>query len=224
MSTVTPTVAIVVFVIILVISLLIAFNTKTFKDFDTSRVHIFIIALGGLGVIITFLFYYSVVELQQQDQQRSYLKETSRVSNQFTTKLLTNIRDASSIVPGFVATITPLQNKGITPQPDPNTPQVIATRFTLSTQIFSVWQDVIYSKAFLNISQLAFVTNFLQMANSSQLYAEWQNAKINLSDRTQLYGDLLFKYGLPITVQTPEEYVRVATELVNSSEFAHIVH
>ena len=56
--------------------------------------------------------------------------------------------------------------------------------------------------------------NFLQRANSSQLYDQWTASRLDFASNTQTFGDLLFQYGLPITMQTPANYEMVAQQLM----------
>ena len=85
---------------------------------------------------------------------------------------------------------------------------------TLSYKIFELWQDVILAHKFINYDPLSYIVNFLQRANSEQLYVQWTVNKINFNNETIKLGDLLFEYALPITNQTTEEYISVANKLI----------
>jgi hypothetical protein len=89
----------------------------------------------------------------------------------------------------------------------------------LSYRIFSLWQDVLLTDKFLKYEPQAYICNFLQRANSKELYQEWKTVKINFDSKVQRFGELLFSYGLPITLQTNESYVNASNELINSQEY-----
>jgi hypothetical protein len=196
---------------------------NSYENFDTSRFHVFIAILAGLGVFVTFMFYYNVVGLQQQQQDLSALSELTRL-NENMNSVLTAIQESSTVIPNFVLTISPLTNSicGATAPTDPITPEACTQRATLSYRIFSVWQDVVISDNFTDVNPVVYVTNFLQRANSNLLFNEWTVSRLNFVDNAQAFGDLLFEYALPITDQTPEVYEKTADMLVADPRFGHI--
>ncbi len=56
-----------------------------------------------MGIIVTFFFYYGIVEPNERQQQLSIVQETARISNILVEELMSEIADAD--------TVTPLQNK-----------------------------------------------------------------------------------------------------------------
>ena len=225
----TANIALIVFAAILILSAIISYRFKSFKKFEGGAFHIFIVVLTGLGVFVTFMFYYNVVELQNQQQQLAALQEVARLNNTIINSVLTEIQNSSLIIPNFVLSITPLTNTiccstGSTGSSeicyipvgdDPINAQTCSAKLSLSYRIFEMWQDVILAHTFINYNPLSYIVNFLQKANSQQLYIQWNVNKINFNNDTIIFGDLLFKYALPITNQTPEEYVSVANNLIN---------
>lgn len=227
MVLVTPVFAIIIFVVIVVIAIIAAWWWADYTSYDKANFHTFISILTGLGIIITFLFYYNLLQLQQEQQELAAIQETARINDSVLNNLLDSMIQASTIIPNFVLSITPLTNEvccangatgatGCTiPTPeDPINPQTCTEKFTLSYRIFSLWQDVIVSNRFLTRSQVPYISNFLQRANSTQLYAQWTANKLNYGSKTQSLGDLLFEYGLPITDQTPATYITTAEALI----------
>jgi hypothetical protein len=105
----------------------------------------------------------------------------------------------------------------------PLTAQEFVTQLSLSYRIFSLWQDVVMTSDFTAHTSATYMTNFLQRANSRPLAAIWRDHKINFSTKTQELGDLLFAYGLPITIQTPEEYTRVSALLTKDPRYLKIL-
>lgn len=229
---VSQNLALIIFAIIITVSALIAWWMGSYANYDKGNFHTFIAILAGLGVFITFLFYMNVILLQGQQQELAAVQELARINDSVLNSVLDGIRQASNVIPNFVLSITPLTNTvccvgttggtgGTGPdvciipvETDPVNPQTCTTKMVLSYRIFALWQDVIVSNKFINYNATAYVSNFLQRANSPQLYAQWTVGKIDFSPDTQAFGDLLFEYGLPITIQTPTEYVAVAEKLI----------
>src|SRR5207253_983436 len=94
---------------------------------------------------------------------------------------------------------------------------------TLSYKIFSLWQDVLVSNKLIGFDPITYITGFLQQANSPQLWQQWEMVRNTFSSNTQTFGDLLFKYGLPITVQTPETYADTATALMTDPIYKTLI-
>lgn len=222
---VTPTTALIAFAIILIISVIVAWYMQSYAQYDKGSFHTFIAVLMGLGVFITFLFYFSVVELQQQEQVLASTQEIERVNEILLNGVLDGIKQASIIIPNFVLSITPLTNTicTSTAPSDPVNAQTCTEKMVLSYRIFDLWQDAIISNSFICSETIAYISNFLQRANSTQLYDQWTVNKLNFIPKTQIFGDLLFKYGLPITIQTPEEYISAAQKLIQDPEYKAIL-
>lgn len=234
---VTPAFAILVFIAVIIISAIAAWWIGKYANYDTGSFHVFIAVLTGLGVVITFMFYYNLVELNAQQQRLATIQELSRINNTVLSALLKDMNDAAVIVPNFVLSITPLSNavccgeaftggtgdsQGseipgtcvIPTGPDPVTAPACTQKMVLSYRIFGLWQDFIISKAEININAMPYVANFLQRANSLQLYDQWTAAKLDFTPNTQTFGALLFQYGLPISQQTPASYEEAAVKLL----------
>lgn len=221
MILVTPNLALAVFIVILIISAIVAWRMVEYGKYDTSKFHTFVAILGGLGVFVTFMFYYNIVAVQQDQQQLTALSELSRLSDNLLNSMLNEMNAASKTIPNFVLSLTPLTNTicNSTAPEDPITPETCTEKMTLSYRIFSLWQDVVVSNDFTNIDPVVYITNFLQRANSAQLYQQWSVNRLNFIAETQKFGDLLFEYGLPISDQTPQEYIQVANQLVQDPRF-----
>lgn len=221
MALVSPNLALGLFGVILVIAGLIAWYMQHYHAYDKSSFHTFIAILTGLGVFVTFMFYYNVVELQNQQQQLAALQELTRINDALQNTVLKGITVASNSIPNFVLSITPLNKElccGNTGAciviPDPVTPQTCTEKMTLSYKIFSLWQDVLVSNKFIGFDPVTYITGFLEQANSPQLFEQWLLVRNTFNKTTQSFGDLLFKYGLPITIQTPETYTETAVLLM----------
>jgi hypothetical protein len=222
MAVVSQAFALLVFLLILCISALIAWAMKTYAIYDRSTFRVFISILTGLGVFITFLFYYNVVSLQNDQQKLAFIQELDRIDDSLIDSIMTASNTAANIIPNFVLSINPLcagECQAVQPGSDPSTTEAYIQKQTLSFRVFTSWKDILVSNVLLKFNALAYITNFLQRANSSQLYAQWVVAKIDFSHNVQTFGDLLFEYGLPIKEQTPESYVTAAHQFIDDPRY-----
>lgn len=235
MALISETQALIFFAILLIVAVLIAWWMGTYSDYEKGSFHTFIAVLAGFAIFVTFLFYYNLIIVQNQQQQLASLQELARLNDSVLNSMLDEMKDASNIIPNFVLSITPLTNTvccvtGGTGPPvcsipvglDPVNAQTCTEKMILSYRIFSLWQDVIASNGFNEFDPTAYISNFLQRANSPQLYAQWTVTRLDFNNTTQQFGDLLFEYGLPITIQTPEEYSATSAKLIADPRYQAI--
>ncbi len=228
MVLVTSAIAIAVFAIIIIVSAMLAWWIGPHTEYEKGYFNTFIAILAGLGVFITFLFYYNVVELQNQQQQLASVQEMSRIDSSILNGVLQEINKASTLIPNFVLSITPLSKQKccndniLQTEEDPVNPQTCIQKLVLSYIIFSSWQDVVMSQKCIQSHPISYVSNFLQRANSKQLFDQWTISKLDFFPETQYFGDLLFEYGLNITDQTVEEYEAIAHRVVSDSRYKQI--
>jgi len=222
MIKVTPQIALLVFGIILVISALVAVMMKNYKSFDSGGFHTFIVILGGLGVFVTFMFYFSIVSLQQQQQDLNIIHETARFSDSMLDLMINEMNDASVNIPHFVLSLNPLAKRSCkkcdVEEDEDNTTNCLTKTF-LSYKIFSMWQEAIVTSNFITHDRPSLVANFLQRANSKQLHEQWLLARVNFDCKTKNFGDLLFEYGLKITKQCPEVYMKQARLIIEDERY-----
>jgi len=249
-SVITPELVILVFFLIFILALIVTWKVQPDK-FEDSRARVFVFVFASLGVIITFLFYYSVVLLQQEQEKTNRINQTFELNDNVFNSLLLELDESARIIPTYTLLALPLQSicyftnftldkisletepkialkyyqkqieKAIKEnifQDEPCTPETIVRRTVLANRIFSSWQEVILAGSIIDIEPLAYVTNFLQRANSPLLFLSWQTDKINFNIVTQEFGDLLFCYALPITDQRPEVYVETAKKLMSDKK------
>jgi hypothetical protein len=217
--------AIIVFLTIIITAVIISWYFHTFEAFNEHRLHTFIMVFGGLGVIITFLFYYNVLVLQSQQQASNQADIVARLNTSIFNNLLDAMNEAAIVAPQFILSLTPLTNPtccGITNIPKECNPVACTKTMTLSYRIFSLWQDYIHIHDLIVIDEQSYICNFLQRANSSLLYEQWLVSKLNFDSDTQTFGDLLFTYGLPITLQVPKSYEDAAQMLLQDPIYKNL--
>lgn len=219
MIKVTPALALILFVIILVVSAIIAYWMQNYNRFDGSGFHTFIVVLGGLGVFVTFMFYFSIVSLQQQQQELNEIHETNRFTDVLIENMYNSMNDSSSKIPNFVASLNPLTFDKCQMDKDKQTIEAWTEKIVLSHKIFTVWQESLLSNKFVRCDAHALIVNFLLKASSKQLYEQWLIYKINFNKCAQKFGDLLFDYGLNIKNKTSEEYSKIAYDVMNDMRF-----
>lgn len=224
---ISPNVAIAIFGLILVISGIMAWVMKTYKRYDTSSFHTFIAILAGLGVFVTFMFYYNLVELQQQQQSLLSIQELAKINGSMNQEVLKIVQKSSKIIPNFISSITPLTNKAccgeVICSPDPVNVETCTQKMIIAYAIFSLWRNVITSCKFVESSMSNYIADFLQRANSPQLYKEWKAIYLDFDLKTQQFGDLLFEHGLAITEQTTDSYVNASSKMMKDERFVKLI-
>lgn len=223
MIVVSPNVALVVFIVIIVIALLVAWHLGDYQSYDTNWIHTFIAVLAGLGVFVVFMFYYALVTLQMQEQDLASTQEMSRINNGLIKSYFKELKASSSIIPEFISSLHPLIPTIYRRKSDENTPQAYIAKISLSNKIFAIWEDVVLSYKNINNDHLSYITDFIQKTNSKSLYDLWVVSKINYNIDTQTYGDLLFEYGMSVKEHTPEAYVIRANTLLENIRYKQLM-
>lgn len=221
-SVVTPNVALLVFVGVLIIALLISGFTNP-NHYDGTRTKIFISCLAGLGIFVTFLFYYSIVTLQQSQQRYDIIALTNTLSTSLMKGIVDQINVNSQKIPNFILSLFPLID---CPRPlvdDEHTVDNCLLKFKISYKIFYLWQDLILSLPFIDIDPLSYLSNFLQKANSKELYKQWLLCKFDFNQKTQHFGDLLFKYSLSVNCQTADTYLTLANNVLKDPVYKALI-
>lgn len=229
-KTVTTQIAVAVFLLVVFMSISAALwqNPETY---DVSRIHTFMVVFVALGTIITFLFYYSLVEIQEQTQRLTLVHELRNVNINIHDKLYPNILRSSKIIPRFIISLYPLVNwnkvcKHETTENShtEDTVECIMEKYTISNYIFMIWQDVIRTSEYTSYDMGGYITQFLEYASSKQLYDIWVIVKINYDCHTQIFGDLLFEYVCEYQPKTLHDYTNIAKLLVKDKRYTDIVN
>jgi hypothetical protein len=211
-SIITPNVALAIFLAILILSLFIAALTNP-KYYDLTRTKIFISCLAGLGIFVTFMFYYSIVTLQQAQQRLEIITLTSHINKVLTKGFIDEIQKAQHKIPHFVMSLFPL-SQCYEIENDQDCPEHCLLKYNLSYKIFSLWQELLIATPFLDLDQQSYLCHFLQRANSQQLYNQWIKMKMDFNLETQEFGDLLFQHGLKINERNGNVYLNVAKKVL----------
>lgn len=220
-TVVTPNIAIAVFLIIILLSIYFSLCLDP-STYDVSRVHTFMVVFIALGSIITFLFYFSLVEIQQQNHRRNLIHESSSISDIMFNQILPAIRQSNKIIPHFTLSLFPLIKWGHI-SPDENTLETSVEKYLLSNYIFSVWQEVIRHSEFLSCSQDSYISQFLQYANSDQLLHQWELHHVNYEITTQRFGNLLFYYTNKYLPRTGSDFNKLAKKFTKDPIYLDLV-
>ncbi len=183
---VTPLLAIIVFVAIFLFCIVMCFVHDT-NTFEESKLKLFIALLSGLGVIITFFFYYSIVELQQTQQKLTVIQETSRITSTVYYNLSKEIRKYEPKIPVFCTCLFYNTESSVDENP--------VYKRLLSATIFASWSEVLKSEDFIDVSQRSYIALFLQFSSSKLLEEEWMKVRLNYDDDLLQFGDKLFLYA-----------------------------
>jgi len=224
---VTPWIALAVFGFIILLAIATAWYMGSAKEFEQSRIKIFTAVLAGLGIIVTMIFYYSIVTVQQQQQTLTIVQETARISNAISFTIPDEIKQASVYIPAFCHSLLPLMmcdDDIDEEEEDELSYSNCSKRYILSLKIFSVWQDVIISERFLKVDTEAYINHFIQHANSMQLHEQWQRSKYDFNEETRLFGDMLFEYGLKINKRCPIMYNNATKKFLEDERTKMLFH
>lgn len=220
MWSVTPGIAIFILISIATVSLLISLWFEP-KNYSSSRVSIFVTTVSSLAIFLTFIFYYSVVDLQQQQRKQAVIEETTRITHSVQRTFSENISKYANIVPGFISELLPLSD--LRTPPDQDHPEDDIITYVLSYQIFSVWQDIVLTNEFISIDYAALVAHALQRAKSKTLKEQWAKMKVDFGQDARLFGDTVFEKAETITTLTPDAFLKAANELLDIRDFRSII-
>lgn len=224
MATVSPMVALLVFFLLITIAVIVSM-TMGDKEFQGSRIHIFFSCVAGLAIFITFLFYFSVVSLQQQQHRLSILDETSTLSLGMVTALNQEMQEAAHRIPQFISSLNPLLPciQGYGDTTDACGAKGCMESYTISSKIFAIWQTATLSSSYIDIEPEALNYYFLQQTSSPYLYEYWRLFRKNYNLNTMQYGNLLFEYGLGVKDKTVAGF-SAATEALLADPRYKLVH
>lgn len=223
---ITPAFAFIVFIVIIIVSIVGAWLLRDYASYDKSTFHTFISILMGLGVFVTFMFYYAIVEEQQNQRSLNVLQQLSTFNTTMLNSILKEINKSVVSIPQFISSINPL-TMNFVEQEDSEAPVNQAIKTTISYRLFSIWQDYVLNRNIFNnikiSSEIPYICTFLQKSNSQMLFEMWKLMNIDFIPKCQDFGNLLFEYGLKITKQTPEEYYSTALKLCSDPRFLEII-
>lgn len=238
--TITVETVVLIFVIILIIAACTAWYCNP-DSHDKSRWYIFIITLASLSIILTFFFYYSLVEIQDQQHQLDVIEQTQTLTKNITSITSTSMIRAAKIIPNFIRSLNPIDfddddsnnltsNKSNNITNSNNSKLVkesyekTITTHALSNEIFSIWQETIFYRNFTKVKEeRSYTLIFLQWANSIYLYKEWCKHKLLYSHETIIFGDLLFKYSLRIKDNhNTSSYVKAYNRLLDDDDYIYL--
>lgn len=228
MATVRTSTVIMVFVLILVIAAMAALFIDP-ETFDKTRWRTFLVTAASLGIIITFMWYFFLVEQNIRTEQATDLNERRHIEEGIIDASVKEIQNNSDIIPEFCASLFPLQDfceksrdsqqdfscslneKSRDSQQDSRCPlkKKILHEVTLSYRLFDTWEH--FTEASLH--PVGDVTYFLQWASSKQLEDQWRKQHINFTKKTREFGDLLFERAKLIKDRTPSAYNHEAYKL-----------
>jgi len=218
----TPQIALLIFAGILAAAITIAFFFPSFAEFNASRMHVFTMTLTALGTIAVFFFYYGIVQLNQTQQRQAVINQTLNFSHNIM-KIGERIHSSVDRIPVFVKSITPLSPCALDVTQEDTYENCIIEQ-TLAHEIFNEWNTTVLSFGFLDYDSTAFLTIFLQWANSKLLFEQWQRSRYNYIKETAEFGDLIFKYGLAVTDLTAEGFQKASQALLDDPKFQDIVN
>ena len=211
MGFITPAVVVLLFLIIIFVTLILT-ATVSEGGFGKSYLRTFTSVLIALGIFITFAFYFSVIELQQEQQRLSIVNQTARL-NEHVTGLYEAIKENYTYIPHFASSLIPLSGPTLT-SADPLTPETQLRIYTLAQRVFTIWEEVELATGFLDFDPAAYIARFLQCATSVQLQTQWLMQRLHFSSSVQRFGDTLFEHAAQIQQHDVDAYQTQAQRVV----------
>lgn len=206
-------------IVIIFIAIAVSFFTKSPKSYDKSRMKIFVTILAGLGIFITFFFYYNVVELQYDQQKMMIYDRLESIDNTLVDKFLDVSKQNSSS--DFVRSLFPIQFPGLESGDDSDE----FLKLYVSNIVFQSWKDFLnyYPYVVKKSNERGFLIEFLQRAQSQNLEVIWYDLKISHSEHVREFGDIIFRFSKEILTATGDEFERVAGKFLEDPEYRDLI-
>lgn len=228
MILITPFIIIILFIILVIVALIIAYLSKG-KDYDNSNFKTFVAVLSGLGIFLTFIFYYNLIQLQHDTVRTTLVDELNDVKDRLLTNVYGQMEKALPIIPDFVFSINPLSKiycdecaEKDSLNINENTRKACIQKMILSEKIFYLWQDIVSAGEYVKKNRRFFIMQFLQQAHSKQLKKQWEIMDNNYSYKTKQLGDLLFEYADKIDKVDKETFTNTLDELFKDKRYNEI--
>lgn len=188
--------------------------------FDNSRVKTFIGVFAGLSLVVTVMFYYSVIGLQQTQGDLLELRETQQVQSTIA-NVISSITKTSPVAPDFCAELLPLEDTEPSPS-EADEFKRVTSEYELSSSIFMAFQTSVLEYRFVSQQEDFYTTLFLQWTTSNKLRDYWTKFKISCIPRAQKFGELLFQYAPTHNLQDPNQYVLASLRMRSSCGYKSV--
>lgn len=213
---VTNEVVLIVFAIVITVAVAAAFMISP-GTYDQSRWKVFIITVAGLGILLTVMFYYAVINIQYTQNELLFIKENVQMMttvNEVVDKISKGMDKDSSLA----SELTPLEceGKGKSKEKSEN-----GYQYSLSQSIFSTWQLTTLERRYVSLQEEAYMYLFLQWASSRKLRKQWSTLKLAYTERTRMLGDLLFSHAPK--VHTVAEFEKAVASLITLPRYKSIM-
>lgn len=211
MGTVNTSVVIAVFILIIILSLIIAIMINP-GEFDKSRCRTFLVTAASLGIVITFMWYFFLVEQTVDNDKLIQCNEHRHIGSMMLNASVDKIQDSVDIIPEFCSSLLPLQdNSGCNNVNEHSQIKRDVTTATLSYTLFDTWEHYVGSV----YRPQGIVAYFLQWSTSKQLRDQWSRQYINFDCKTQKFAQILFdKSDQMEDIHNPYQYQIDANEII----------
>ncbi len=236
---ISPAVLIAAYVAIISLAVYMSYTTNEYTKFEGGKLKIFLAVVGGLGTLVTFMFYYNLVMIQNNQVEKDRLTAQDDLNQRLSIDLVDEIRQATPIIPEFVRSITVLTRPLNTPElsavvsataeSSASASVVDATTLALATKIFYLWDSFVSDSQSASreaVQSYVYLAAFLQHAYSTQLERYWDQLKVMIRPTGQQFGDLLFREAAKLRAEpevTPKLFEQTARELALSPEYLRII-
>lgn len=211
-----PGIAILVFVIVIIVALFSCVIIPP-GSFENSRLKTFVTIFAGLSLVLTVMFYYTVIRLQVVQSELLELKETQEIQNSVMA-VNKQITCSWDIIPEFCMQLLPLQSKYKSYSHKTSTPY----ENELSWLIFNVFQVTVLEYKFIKEQETYYTRLFLQWTTSKILKRNWLLMRISLTPKAQQFGDLLFHFAPKDRKHDPDSYISACNKMRMTEEYKAI--
>lgn len=209
----SPLTALYIFIIFIILSLVVASLYNSYDNYNSGKIYVLVSIITIFFAAAIIYLYYIIASLQITYKNSIVIGNNLDVLKREFFDLNPSIQSLTTVIPRFIDSITPLKTKKYEIPSDENNINQVMYEYLLSIKIFVTWREFLFTDYTDNPNSFSFIVFSLQLANSQQLYNYWKQYNIVFHANLKTLGDLLFKYALPITVQTNESYVKAAKEL-----------
>jgi len=196
---VSPFILIGVYCAIITLALYMTYTTSDYSKFEGGKLRVFLAIVAGFGTLVTFLFYYNLVMIQNNQVERDMDVGRVALDLRLSDYLVNELRDATPIVPTFVRSLSRLTCELDPPIPegiDEYTLEAMAMKLALASKIFYTWDAFISGKRSAGqelCNAYVYLAAFLQQACSAPLEEYWQELNPTMRLQTRKLGNLLFE-------------------------------
>lgn len=223
-NTINTDVVIMVFAVIIAVAVIAAYVINP-SSYESTNWRVFIVTLSSLSIVMTFMFYYAVIELQILQYSSNVYSENQALASAIT-EVYADASTRYMKAPRFVRSLMPLSFNECTTERNESdaTMELEIEEIVLSRKIFAVWDMTASSSTLLYRSKdRGCIATYLQWATSPYLRREWLTYRVNYCENTRKFGDILFSRAELITHYTSQAFFNLSEDMCEDDCFSDLM-